>query len=329
MKAKSHLLVAVLVALSMGSTAPAVAQGGQHATPQQLVDALYKAFGNHHVRAVHAKGIVLEGHFMPAPEARPLSKAAIFAGGPLPATIRFSDFTGLPDIPDNSPNASPRGLAIKIHLTDGSTTDIVTHSFNGFPVANTDEFRDLILALAASGPAAEKPTALDKFLESHPIAKAFLTTQKPPPVSYATLSYYGVNAFKFTNAAGKSHFVRYRLIPKAGEQFVPASEVKAKAADYLQEEIRTRLAKGAAEFEWFAQISGNGDKIDDPSIAWPEHRRLVKLGTLTIEHVAQNQAALEKAALFLPSNVPTGIEPADPMIQFRSAAYAVSFGNRQ
>jgi catalase len=331
MKAKSHYaLGAALVSLSMGPLSPpAVAQGGQHTTPQQFVDALHKAFGDHHVRAVHAKGIVLEGHFMPAPEARSLSKATLFAGGPFPATIRFSDFTGLPNIPDNSPNASPHGLAVKIQLTNGSTTDIVCHSFNGFPVANADEFQDLILALAASGPEAAKPTALDKFLESHPIAKTFLTTQKPPPVSFATLPYYGVNAFKFTDAAGKSNFVRYRFIPKAGEQFVPAAEVQAKGADYLQEEIRTRLAKGPAEFEWFAQISGQGDKIDDPSIAWPEDRQLVKLGTLTVERVAQHQSALEKTLLFLPSNVPAGIEPADPMIQIRSATYPVSFGDRQ
>ena len=206
---------------------------------------------------------------------------------------------------------------------------MVNHSFNGFPVANADEFRDLILALAASGPEAAKPTALDKFLESHPVAKTFLTTQKPPPVSFATLSYFGVNAFKFMDAAGKSNFVRYRFIPKAGEQFVPAAEAQAKGADYLQEEIRTRLGKGSVEFDWFAQISGQGDKIDDPSIAWPEDRQLVKLGTLTLERVAQDQAALEKSLLFLPSNVPAGIEPADPMIEIRSAAYAVSFGGRQ
>ena len=220
-------------------------------------------------------------------------------------------------------------MAIKIQLSDGSTTDIVNHSFNGFPVANADEFRDLILALAASGPEAAKPTALDKFLESHPVAKTFLTTQKPPPISFATLSYFGVNAFKFTDAAGKSNFVRYRFIPKAGEQFVPAAEIEAKGADYLQEETRTRLAKEPAEFEWFAQISGQGDKIDDPSIAWPEERQLVKLGTLTVERVEQDQSALEKASLFLPSNVPAGIEPADPMIGIRSATYVVSFSGRQ
>lgn len=330
MKAKSHLLGAALVLLTMESLSPpAVAQGGGHATPQQLVDALHKAFGDHHVRAVHSKGVVVQGHFTPAPEARSLSKASIFAGATLPVTMRFSDFAGLPNIPDNSPDSSPRGLAIKIQLPDGSTADIVSHGFNGFPVANADEFKDLILALAASGPQAAKPTALDKFLQSHPAAKRFFTTQKPPPLSYTTQSYYGVNAFKLTDAAGKSSFVRYRLIPKGGEQFVAAADVQAEGPDYLQQEIRTRLAKGPAEFEWFAQVSGQGDKIDDPSVVWPENRQLVKLGTFAIERVGQDQPKLEKTLLFLPSNVPDGIAPADPMIDVRSATYPVSFGNRQ
>ena len=33
-------------------------------------------------------------------EARTLTKAAIFAGGPLPVLVRFSNFTGTPTIPD-------------------------------------------------------------------------------------------------------------------------------------------------------------------------------------------------------------------------------------
>jgi catalase len=298
-------------------------------TPEQLVDALHSVFGNQHARAVHAKGVILQGHFVPTAEARSLSKANIFAGGSLPVIVRFSDFTGIANIPDTSPNASPRGMAVRIEAPNRSAAEIVMHSFNGFPVATADEFRDLLLALAESGPDAAKPTALDKYLASHPIAKTFLTTQKPAPVSYATISYYGVNSFKFTDAAGKSNFVRYRFIPKTGEQFVAAAELQAKGPNYLQEEITGRLALGPAEFDWFAQLSGDGDQIADPSVAWPESRTLIKLGTLTIEHVAQDQAGLDKTILFLPTNVPDGIEAADPMIQVRGAAYPVSFGERQ
>lgn len=305
-----------------------LAQTANGSTPEQLVDALHTAFGDFHVRAVHAKGVILEGAFTPSPEAKTLSKAALFAG-PSSIRVRFSDFTGIPTIPDTSPLASPRGLAIKFQLKDGSEADVVSHSFNGFPVATSDEFRELLLTLAKSGPDVPKPTPLDTYLQTHPIAKTFLTTQKPAPVSYATLAYFGVNAFKFTDASGKALYVRYRFLPKAGEQFVPAAELQAKGANYLIDEVQARAGKGPIEFEWFAQISGDGDRIDDPSMAWPESRKLVKLGALSITRVASDQGALDKTTIFLPSNVPAGIEPADPMIDFRSAAYPISFGNRQ
>jgi len=81
----------------------------------------------------------------------------------VPVTIRFSDFAGVPAIPDTDPNASPRGLAVKFHLPDGTDTDLVTHSYNGFPTATAAEFRDLLLAIAASGPDAPKPMPLEKF----------------------------------------------------------------------------------------------------------------------------------------------------------------------
>jgi catalase len=38
---------------------------------------------------------------------------------------------------------------------------------------------------------------------------------------------------------------------------------------------------------------------------------------------------LSRSLLFLPSNVPAGIEPVDPMIDVRSAVYPISFGERQ
>ena len=71
-------------------------------------------------RAVHAKGIVLEGKFTPSPSAASLSKAPHLQSTTIPVTIRFSNFAGVPAIPDTDPNASPRGMAVKFHLPDGS-----------------------------------------------------------------------------------------------------------------------------------------------------------------------------------------------------------------
>ncbi len=298
-------------------------------SPQDLVNALHTAFGDHHVRAVHAKGTILEGSFKPSESARSLSKESIFAGGALPLTARFSDFTGIPDIPDNINDANPRGFAFRVKASDGDAVDVVSHSFNGFPVATSDEFATLLRAIGGSGPGAAHPTPIEKFLGSHPVAKTFLTTQKAPPVSYATAAYFGVNSFKFTNASGKSVFVRYRLVPRAGEHYLSAAELKSKGPNYLQDEIGKRADSAKVVFDWYAQIAQAGDKIEDPSVAWPDTRKLVKLGTITIDTLVADQTGVGKALMFLPATEHPGIDPADPMLIMRNASYPISHAGRQ
>ena len=65
-----------------------------------------------------------------------------------------------------------------------------------------------------------------------------------------------------------------------------------------------------------------------PSIAWPASRKLVKLGTITLTKVVPGAAA-DKKLLFLPANMPDGIEAADPMLGIRNSAYPISFSHRQ
>jgi catalase len=142
------------VVLSPVETTGVFAQSdpNQKSTPAELVDALNDVFGKQtDNRAVHAKGVVLEGKFIPSPEAASLSKAPhLQAGTTVPITIRFSDFAGVPAIPDTDPNASPRGMAVKFHLPDGSDSDLVMHTYNGFPTATADEFRQLLIVLSLS-----------------------------------------------------------------------------------------------------------------------------------------------------------------------------------
>ncbi|HEY7533596.1 MAG TPA: catalase, partial [Nitrospiraceae bacterium] len=239
--------------------------------PEQVVDAFNGVFGLHPgARAVHAKGIVLEGTFTPNSSAPSVSKAAHFQKkkSPIPVTVRFSASTGLPAIPDTDPGASPRGMAVKFHLPDGSTTDIVAHSFNGFPVATASELRDLFLAIAATKPANPPPTPLDRFLNAHPAAKAFVEASKPEPISYATLGYFGVNAFKFTNAKGTVTFGRYQLQPFAGEHFI--SKEQLTGPNYLAAEIRERVGRGPAKFRLLVQVAEKHDTLDNPTVVWPE-----------------------------------------------------------
>src|SRR6058998_4121747 len=115
-------LAAVLLALSLVNPTFAVAQEAprsQKSVPEQLVDAFNAVFGVHPgARANHAKGVIVEGTFTPSASAASVSKAAHLQKQrtPVPVTIRFSDSTGIPTIPDNDPGAGPRGIALKFNL---------------------------------------------------------------------------------------------------------------------------------------------------------------------------------------------------------------------
>lgn len=296
--------------------------------PAQLVEDFHGAFGKHHARAVHAKGTILQGRFEPSPEARTLSTAAVFARG-VPVIVRFSDFTGIPDIPDTSGSANPRGFAVKFLLPDGSNLDIVNHSFNGFPVRTAAEFSALLQALGHSPAGTASPTPFETFLGTHPAARTFFTTQKPPPESFATTAFYGVNAFLFIDATGKIHPVRYCFVPKAGERYLTDSMLNRRAATYLMDDIIARVVKQPVRFTWYAQIGEPVDRVDDPSVAWPENRRLVTLGVITIDQPGPNTAVADRDLLFLPGALPPGIVIADPMVTIRNSAYPVSFDERR
>jgi catalase len=323
------LLLPLIFSPVAAPSAFAQSDPNQKSTPADLVDALNGVFGKQtDNRAVHAKGVVLHGKFTPTTEAAKLSKAPHFAGPDVPITVRFSDFAGIPTVSDTDGLASPRGMAIDFKLPDGSFTDLVTHSYNGFPTATADEFRELLIALAASGPNATKPTALDKFLDTHPVAKTFLTAEKPAPVSYATLPYFGVNSFKFTNTNGDATFIRYQILPEAGAEYLSKDQLAAAGPNYLIEEIKKRVGEGPVRFKLVAQVAEQGDKIDDPSIAWPDARKKIELGEIVIEKVDPDSDAAQRNLIFLPAAVLPGIEPADPMITARSGAYPISFARR-
>jgi catalase len=147
------------------------------------------------------------------------------------------------------------------------------------------------------------------------MAKAFLASQQPPPVSYATLAYYGVDSFTFTNAPGRVTFGRYRIEPQGGHQFLSAGEMANVAPDYLADEIRQRVARAPVQFHVRVQLPEPGDSIDDPSMAWPDQRQTVEIDVLEITAVVPDSEDAERALLFLPGALPAGIEPADPMFR--------------
>jgi len=72
-----------------------------------------------------------------------------------------------------------------------------------------------------------------------------------------------------------------------------------------------------------------GDPEDNPTLAWQESRKQVKVGTLTISSATPQKGAACEKVNFDPLVMGDGIAPTnDPVLLFRSPAYAVSFAKR-
>jgi catalase len=320
--------IKLLIGLAALAMVPTSAWAQDQDVEVQVVDAMNRVFGAHPgFRAIHAKGVVVEGSFKGAPDAAALSRATLFDGRTISVTARFSDSTGIPTIPDGSPDANPHGMAIKFHLPDGSETDMVINSLKFFPVSTATDLRDFFIAIAASPPDAPKPTKLDQFIASHPTVAAAGATIATPD-SFAHEEYHGVNAFVLVNKAGERQAVRYVMAP---EQVVHLNAVEAakQRPDFLLDELPERLARGPVTFHLKAQLAAAGDVTNDPARPWPDDRRVVELGILTLDKSVPDSAEAQKKLLFLPGQVTDGIEASDdPMIAARDGAYAVSFSRR-
>jgi catalase len=301
------------------------------ALANELLAVFHSIFGPHPgFRPAHAKGLMLTGTFTPAPGAAALTKAPHITRASTPVTVRFSNSTGLPSIPDSAPDANPRGLAIRFNLADHVHTDIVSHSTDGFPARDGYEFLEFLKAARASGPEVPSPKPIEQFLAAHPAALRFVQTPKPFPSSLARDTYYGVTAFRFTNAAGESKYGRYRIVPEAGNDYLSDADLAQLRADDHYEELEHRVKQAPIRFKILVQVAAPGDVADDATIHWPEDRELVELGALELTQVLEDSLAQQKQIIFDPIPRVDGIEPsADPLLELRAAIYLLSGRERR
>ena len=288
-------------------------------------------FGAHPgFRPAHAKGTMFTGTFTASPAAASLSKAQHLTQPTTPVTVRFSNSTGVPVIPDNDPNANPRGMAIRFNLAEHVHTDIVSHSTDGFPTRTGDEFLEFLKALASSDLSNIPASPFGAFLGSHPAALAFVQAPKPAPVSFATEAYFGVTAFEFINAEGAKQFGRYRIVPEAGLAHLDDAATAAKTPDYLFDEIKQRIAAGPVKYKILVQAANIGDVVDDATTHWPEDRKIVELGTLELTALVADNDTEQKHIIFDPIPRLEGIAPsADPLLELRAAVYLISGRRRR
>jgi catalase len=277
-------------------------------------------------RPAHAKGQLMAGSFVPAPEGAEFSAAPHFHAPSTPVIARFSDSTGIPNIPDNDPNASgPRGFAIRFQLGEHRHTDIVLHSTDGFPVRTAPEMAGLLGAIHATTADSPHPSPIEQFLGGHPKALAFVQTPKPIPSSFARESFFGVNAFILVNTAGIQRHIRYRIVPEAGRDHLNAAAAAARGPNFLFEELAARLAAGPIVMQLWAQLAGESDILDDATEHWSEDRPQVLLGIVTLTGLVPNDDSEGKRIIFDPIPRVEGILPsADPLLEARADVYLMS-----
>jgi catalase len=281
-------------------------------------------------RPAHAKGIMLTGTFTPSPDAVSLTRTPHITRESTPVTVRFSNSTGLPLLPDNDPNANPRGLAIRFNLAEHVHTDIVSHSTDGFPTRTGQEFLEFLRAVAASDPSKPSPSPIETFLGTHPAALAFVQTPKPSPSSFARESYFGVTAFCFTNKDGVSRYGRYRIIPDAGVERLDDATTRSKGANFLFDELTQRIAAGSISFQILVQVANDNDVVDDATIHWPEDRRLIQFGKVVLTALVPDNLPEQKKIIFDPIPRVEGIGPSgDPLLDLRAAIYLLSGRRRR
>jgi len=292
-------------------------------TAKGLVAQLQGIFGSHPgFRPAHAKGITAVGTFTPSEEAKKLSTAPHFNNPSTPVWVRFSNSTGIPNIPDFDENANPRGCGIRFQLGDRKHTDIVSHSTPFFPTRTGEGFLAFLQNLVAG--------TIGDFLAANPSALAFVQAPKPAPVSYGTEEYFSVNAFKLINSAGKATFIRYHIVPDAGVRVLSAEAVKKEDPDYLSKDLEKRLKEGSIGFRILAQEAAEGDVTDDATVHWPADRPVVSLGHIKLESLLENNAEKQKYFILDPIPRVQGVEPSDdPLLEMRAALYLWSGKQRR
>jgi catalase len=303
-----------------------LATGSAHAqaSPTELVDALNGAFGKHPgVRASHAKGVCVTGHFVPSPNALAVTHGPLWGATSLPLVGRFS-------VGGGNPKASDKGKTVRgFALSVDEQWHLVGISAPAFMVATPQEFMGFMAARqpdAVTGqPDVERIKAFNAKTPSTRAQIAYLE-KAPVPASYAQARYWGVNAFRFTNAQGLQQYGRWRLEPQAGLKGLGTEDVAQLSDDFLESELHHRLAIAPAGFDVMLQLATPQDNVTDPSMPWPSSNPEVKLGEALVTGLTKGCEAMMFNPALLPA-VGIGLSD-DPILQARAGAYAVSLARR-
>jgi catalase len=285
-------------------------------------------------RVVHARGTGAFGDFVPSADISDLTKAKVFTPGTkTPVFVRFSSVMGYRGSPEQA--RDPRGFAVKFYTQQGNW-DIVGINWPIFFIRDGIKFPDFVHANKPSAvTGVGDPNLAFDFFANSPEATNMLThlyTDAGMPDSYRHMDGFGVHAFKFINAKGEVHYVKFHWKSEQGIHGIRPQDIPAsigKDWNLMTDDLYGALKAGNdPKWDLYIQVLTPADlnKFDydalDDTKTWegvPER----KVGTMTLNKVPDNYFQSTEESAFAPSRLVPGIEASeDRMLQDRLFSYA-------
>ena len=291
-------------------------------------------------RVVHARGAGAHGYFELARSLVEYTRADFLqeAGSRTPVFVRFSTVAGSRGSADTVRDV--RGFAVKFYTREGNY-DLVGNNVPVFFIQDAIKFPDLVHALKPE-PHHEMPQAASAhdtfwdFVSLMPESTHMLMwimSDRTIPRSYRMMEGFGVHTFRFINAKGVAHFVKFHWKPKLGKHALvwdEAQKLAGKDPDFHRRDLWEAIAQGNfPEWELGLQLieeskaDGLGFDLLDPTKLIPEEMvPVLTVGKLVLNRNPDNFFAETEQVAFHPGHVVPGIDFSnDPLLQGRLFSY--------
>jgi catalase len=291
-------------------------------------------------RAVHARGAGAHGYFELYESLEDLTCAGFLTDTTrrTPVFVRFSTVAGSRGSADTARDA--RGFAVKFYTQEGNY-DLVGNNIPVFFIQDAIKFPDLIHAVKPE-PHHEMPQAASAhdtfwdFVSLMPESTHMLMwvmSDRALPRSFRMMEGFGVHTFRFINAQGDSHFVKFHWKPKLGVHALAwdeAQKLAGKDSDFHRRDLWEAIEHGNfPEWELGVQIVAEADEhkfafdLLDPTKLIPEELVPVRrIGKMVLNRNPENFFAETEQVAFHPGHLVPGIDFSnDPLLQGRLFSY--------
>ena len=296
-----------------------------------MLDALDTLSGLHPgFRPAHAKGLMCSGTFTPSPEAAKLTRAPHASRPSTPVTVRYSDSTGVPTIPDNDP-AAVRPARDRRPLPPGRPRPH-RHRRPLHQRLPRPHRRGVPGVPARRGRLRGGQARGDRRLPRRaPQRQAVRRSAQADPDQLRPGGVLRRHVLQVHQRRGRRAATGGSASgPKQGTEYLSDEQAAAKSANFLFDEIGPRLAQGPVRLGVFVQLAGDGDDVTDASVPWPESRAEIPFGTITLTARVDDQEPERRKIIFDPIPRVDGIDSSgDPLTEVRSEIYLLSGRRRR